>query len=52
VDVDITHGPNYGVSVGAMKPFEGGENAKQISVQYDVDNDRFMQMYVDRVTKK
>lgn len=52
VDVDINHGPDYGVSVGAMKPWEGGENAKQISVQYDVDFERFMTMYVARVTKK
>jgi len=52
VDVDINHGPDYGVSVGAMKPWEGGENAKKISVQYDVDFNRFMDMYVERVTKK
>jgi inosine-uridine nucleoside N-ribohydrolase len=52
VDVDINHGPDYGVSVGALKTWEGGEGARQISVQYDVDNDRFMQMYVDRLTRK
>jgi purine nucleosidase len=52
VDVDINHGPNYGVSVGALKTWEGGEGARQISVQYDVDNDRFMKMYVERLTKK
>jgi inosine-uridine nucleoside N-ribohydrolase len=52
VDVDINHGPNYGVSVGAMKIWDGGEGAKKISVQYDVDFERFMNMYVERVTKK
>ena len=52
VDVDIAHGPDYGVSVGAVKTWEGGENAKTISVQYDVDFDRFMKMYVDRVTSR
>jgi inosine-uridine nucleoside N-ribohydrolase len=52
VDVDINHGPNYGVSVGAMKIWEGGEGAKKISVQYDVDFERFMSLYVERVTKK
>ncbi len=52
VDVDINHGPDYGVSVGGLKPWEGGENAKQISVQYDVDNERFMEMYVERLTRK
>lgn len=52
VDVDINHGPNYGVSVGGAKPWEGGEAAKPISVQYDVDNDRFMEMFVKRITGK
>jgi inosine-uridine nucleoside N-ribohydrolase len=52
VDVDINHGPDYGVSVGAKKPWEGGESAKKINVQTDVDFNRFMDMYVERVTKK
>jgi len=52
VDVDITHGPDYGFSVGATRIWEGGEGAKKISVQYDVDFDRFMKMYVSRVTSK
>ena len=52
VDVDINHGPDYGVSVGANRIWEGGEGAKKISVQYDVDIDRFMKMYVARVTSK
>src|SRR4029077_6344603 len=49
VDVDINQGPDYGVSVGAVKTWEGGEGARQISVQYDVDNDRFMKMYAERL---
>jgi inosine-uridine nucleoside N-ribohydrolase len=52
VDVDINHGPDYGVSVGGTKPWEGGEDAKPISVQYDVDNERFMEMFVKRLTGK
>jgi pyrimidine-specific ribonucleoside hydrolase len=52
VDVDINHGPNYGVSVGGPKPWEGGEDAKPISVQYDVDSERFMDMFVQRITSK
>jgi inosine-uridine nucleoside N-ribohydrolase len=52
VDVDINHGPDYGVSVGALKIWEGGEGARQISVQYDVDNDRFMKMYAERLARK
>jgi inosine-uridine nucleoside N-ribohydrolase len=52
VDVDINHGPNYGVSVGAPKIWEGGEGAKKVTVQYDVDFDRFIRMFVDRLTRK
>ena len=52
VDVDITHGPDYGTSLGAEKIWEGGEGAAKISVQYDVDADRFTQMFVDRITAK
>jgi purine nucleosidase len=52
VDVDINHGPDYGVSVGAMKIWEGGEDAKPVLVQYDVDNARFMNMFIERLTKR
>jgi pyrimidine-specific ribonucleoside hydrolase len=52
VDMDINYGPDYGVSVGGAKPWEGGEAAKPISVQYDVDNARFMDMFVKRLTSK
>jgi purine nucleosidase len=52
VDVDDHPGPNYGVTVGSPKIWEGAEGAKQISVQHDVDFDRFIRMYVERVTRK
>jgi inosine-uridine nucleoside N-ribohydrolase len=52
VDVDDHPGPNYGVTVGGPKMWEGAEGAKQVSVQYDVDFDRFIRMFVDRVTRK
>jgi purine nucleosidase len=52
VDVDINHGPDYGVSVGGTKPWEGAEDAKPINVQYDVDSERFMDMFVQRLTSK
>ena len=52
VDVDDHPGPDYGVTVGGQKIWEGAEGAKQISVQYDVDFDRFIRMFVDRVTRK
>jgi inosine-uridine nucleoside N-ribohydrolase len=51
VDVDDNPGPNYGVTVGGSKVWEGAEGAKQISVQVDVDFDRFIKMYVERVTR-
>ena len=52
VDVDDHPGPSYGVTVGGPKIWEGAEGAKQVSVQYDVDFDRFIRMFVDRVTRK
>jgi inosine-uridine nucleoside N-ribohydrolase len=52
VDVDDHPGPGYGVTVGGPKIWEGAEGAKQVSVQYDVEFDRFIRMFVDRVTRK
>jgi purine nucleosidase len=52
VDVDDHEGPSYGVTVGGPKIWEGVEGAKQITVQDDIDFDRFIQMYVDRVTRR
>ena len=52
VDVDASHGPNYGVSTGGARVWEGAEGARTVQVQYDVDFDRFIRMYVDRVTRR
>jgi len=52
VDIDINHGPDYGTSLGAKNPWEGGEGAVKISVQYDVDFNRFIEMFVKRVSAK
>jgi purine nucleosidase len=52
VDVDDHPGPNYGVTVGGPNPWEGAEGARQVSVQYDVDFDRFIRMFVDRITRR
>jgi inosine-uridine nucleoside N-ribohydrolase len=52
VDVDDHPGPSYGVTVGGPKIWEGAEGAKQMSVQYDVDFDRFIRLFVDRLTRK
>jgi len=52
VDIDINHGPDYGTSLGAERIWEGGEGAAKVSVQYDVDADRFVQMFVQRITSQ
>ncbi len=49
VDVDDTHGIDYGVSVGGEEPWPGAEGAHAIDVQYDIDAARFMRFFVDRV---
>jgi inosine-uridine nucleoside N-ribohydrolase len=51
VDVDANQGPNYGVSVGAPQPWPGGEAARKIAVQTDLDFDKFIRLYVERVTR-
>jgi hypothetical protein len=51
VDVDANHGPNYGVSAAAPAPWPGGEGARKMLVQTDLDFDRFMRLYVERVTR-
>jgi len=52
VDVDDTHDVNYGVSVGGKQPWPGAEGAWKMSVQYDLDWPRFINLYVERVTRK
>jgi inosine-uridine nucleoside N-ribohydrolase len=51
VDVDINHDANYGVSVGAPQIWPGGEGARKMLVQTDLDWDRFIKLYVERVTR-
>ena len=51
VDVDDTHGMNYGVSVGGTDVWPGAEGAPTIDVQYDIDNARFMRLFVERVRR-
>ena len=50
VDVDSNPGPNYGVSVGAPQPWPGGEGARKMLVQTDLEWDKFIRLYVERVT--
>ena len=50
VDVDAHHGINYGVSVGGKAPWPFAEGAQKMAVQHDLDWDRFIRMFVERVT--
>jgi inosine-uridine nucleoside N-ribohydrolase len=50
VDVDANPGPSYGVSVGAPQPWPGGEGALKMQVQTDLEWDKFIRLYVERVT--
>jgi inosine-uridine nucleoside N-ribohydrolase len=50
VDVDINPDASYGVSVGGPQIWPGGEGAKKMLVQTDLDWDRFIRLYVERVT--
>ena len=50
VDVDINPNANYGVSVGAPQTWPGGEGARKMLVQTDLDWDTFIRLYVERVT--
>lgn len=51
VDVDANQGINYGVSVGGKAPWPGAEGAQRMAVQHDLDWDRFIRMFVERVTQ-
>src|SRR5262245_22282799 len=51
VDVDATHGLDYGTSVGGKALWPGAEGAQKMAVQYDLDWDRFIRMFVERVTR-
>jgi inosine-uridine nucleoside N-ribohydrolase len=51
VDVDINQGPNYGVSVGAPQLWPGAEGARKMTVQTELDWDKFIRLYVERVTR-
>jgi inosine-uridine nucleoside N-ribohydrolase len=51
VDVDANHDVNYGASVGGAKPWPGAEGAQRMPVQHGLDWDRFIRMFVERVTQ-
>jgi inosine-uridine nucleoside N-ribohydrolase len=51
VDVNIDHGISYGVSVGGRKPWPGAEGAQRMNVQYDLDWQRFIEMFIERIQR-
>jgi inosine-uridine nucleoside N-ribohydrolase len=51
VDVDTNHDVNYGASVGGAALWPGAEGAQKMAVQHDLDWDRFIRMFVERVTR-
>lgn len=51
VDVNISHGISYGVSVGGREIWPGAEGAQQMNVQYDLDWPRFIEMFVERIQR-
>ncbi len=51
VDVDSNHDIDYGTSIGWTAIWPHAEGAQKMQVQYDLDWDRFIRLFVDRVTK-
>jgi purine nucleosidase len=51
VDVDAHPGINYGVSVGGEELWPGAERAGKVVVQHDLDWKRFIELFVERVTR-
>ena len=51
VDVDVVQGINYGVSVGGERLWPGSEGARKVWVQYDLDWERFIVLFIERLTR-
>ena len=51
VDVDAHQGIDYGTSIGGKALWPGAEGAQKMAVQHDLDWDRFIRMFVERVTR-
>jgi inosine-uridine nucleoside N-ribohydrolase len=51
VDVDTNHDIDYGASVGGAAIWPGAEGARKMAVQHDLDWNRFITMFIERVTK-
>jgi inosine-uridine nucleoside N-ribohydrolase len=51
VDVDDHHGVSYGASIGGKELWPHAEGAQKMAVQYDLDWERFMEMFIERVAR-
>jgi len=51
VDVDTSPGIDYGVSVGGPDLWPGAEGARKVAVQHDLDWERFITLFVERVSR-
>ncbi len=51
VDVDDHPGISYGVSVGGAEAWPGAEGAPKVLVQHGLDWERFIQMFIERMTR-
>jgi inosine-uridine nucleoside N-ribohydrolase len=51
VDVDAHPGLDYGTSLGGAEPWPGAEGARMVSVQHDLDWKRFIELFIDRVSR-
>ncbi|MCY3965382.1 MAG: nucleoside hydrolase [Acidobacteria bacterium] len=49
VDVDSNPGISYGTSLGGPRLWPGAEGAQKMTVQYDLDWERFIRMFIERV---
>ena len=43
--------PSFDLGFGGKAPWPGAEGAQKMAVQYDLDWDRFIRMFVERVTR-
>lgn len=51
VDVDDSHDVSYGASVGGRELWPHADGSQKMAVQHDIDWNRFITMFIARVTK-
>ena len=51
VDVDANPGVSYGTSLGWPTLWPGAEGAQKMTVQHGLDWERFIEMFIERVSR-